>query len=138
MSSRQCQSPGHLELAREWNFKDDLRLPVAHILRDPDQTEFLFYEFIYPKQYDYPCDDLINTFFQKPENCALRMFAQQRVLVSKQYTDYLNANNLFDEEPQEWRDLRDLIGASQKLLEKTSDADANFQELLAGINGVLY
>ncbi|KAF9765353.1 hypothetical protein IL306_002366 [Fusarium sp. DS 682] len=125
MSSSQRQSSAHFLLA------------LAHILRDPAETQYLFYDFIYTKHYSTPCDEFIAAFFQQPENSNLRQFVQQRVLVSGQYTEYLKHNGLFDEEAQEWQKLRDLMAESQKLLEKSRESDAEIQELLANADKLL-
>ncbi|KND86221.1 hypothetical protein TOPH_09163 [Tolypocladium ophioglossoides CBS 100239] len=138
LSSRKHISSSHAQLAHEWAFEDDSRLPIAHILRDPAETEFLFYASIYPKQYSEPRDDLIPAFFQRPENEELRQFVQQRVRASEQYTQYLRDNDLFDEEAHEWQKIRDSMAWSQELLKKSRESDARIQELLAGADKLLH
>ncbi|KPM42307.1 hypothetical protein AK830_g4277 [Neonectria ditissima] len=100
LSSKKHISSSHSQLAQELDFKDDSQLSVAHVLRDPAETEFLFYEFIFPEQYGEPREDPIPAFFQHPENEELRQFVQQRVRASEPYTQYIKDNDLVDEEVQ--------------------------------------
>lgn len=138
LSSRKHISSSHSQLADEWNLKDNTQFPVAHILRDPDETEFLFYRYLYPKLYSEPCDDLIPAFFLRPENKELREFVQKRVQASKQYTQHLRDHNLYDEEEQEWQDIRESIAALKKQVEKARESDARAQELLASADKLLH
>ncbi|KAK0613147.1 kinase-like domain-containing protein [Bombardia bombarda] len=138
LSSRKHISSGHSQLADEWDLKDNIQFPMAHILRDPNETEFLFYEYLYPELYSEPRDDFIPAFFQRSENKELRQIIQQRVHASKQYTQYLRDHNLLDEEAQKWQEIRESIAASKKRLEESRESDAWIQELLANADKLLH
>jgi hypothetical protein len=68
LSSRTQLSPSHSQLAQEWDFRDDLRLPMGYIFLDPSELVSLFYGCIYPRLYSEPCEKVVPSFFQQPEN----------------------------------------------------------------------
>jgi hypothetical protein len=129
VSSKQHLSRSHSQLALEWGC-EDRQFPLAHIFRDPDETEFLFYSCIYPKLYRKSPDDFIPAFFQRPENKALRRFIQQRVCVSETYTQDLKDKGLFDDDLLLQQKIQDSMAAAQELLRKARESDARTMDFL--------
>lgn len=93
-------SSSHSQLAQDWDFRGDLRLPIGYIFLDPSDLVLLFYRCIYPKLYSEPCDKVVPTFFRRPENKELQVGLERQLRTSEQYTQYLKDNNLFDDEEE--------------------------------------
>ncbi|CZS91556.1 uncharacterized protein RCO7_07034 [Rhynchosporium graminicola] len=121
LSSRKHLSCSHSQLARDWDFRNELTLPIAYIMLDPSDLVLLFYRYIYPKLYNESRDKVVTNFFQNTENKEPQVTLVQRLRASEQYTQYLKDNNLFDDDSEdpEW----------QKIIGRTVEAQKKLQEL---------
>jgi len=112
-------SPSHSQLAQDWDFGDDSRLPMGYIFLDPSDLVLLFYRCIYPNLYIESRDKVVPCFFQRHENKELQVGVIRRLRASERYTQYLKDNNIFDdkEEPG-WRQLYEWTTEAQKTLQQ--------------------
>lgn len=109
LSSRKQHSPTHVLLAQEWDFRGNLRLPMAYILLDPSKVVLLFDRYIFPKLYDEPRDKIVPSVSQRPENTELQAELESRLHASQQYTQYLKDNNLLDDEDDpNWQQIQQI------------------------------
>jgi len=119
LSSTKQLSSNHSQLAQDWDFRDDLSLPMAYIFLDPSDLVSLFYRCIYPRLYNEPRDKVVPSFFQRPENKELQEGLVRRLRASERYTQYLKDNNLFDhEEELKWQQIRGWATEAQKKLKQ--------------------
>ncbi|KAK7393971.1 hypothetical protein QQX98_013245, partial [Neonectria punicea] len=118
LSSKKQQSASHSQLAKDWDFRNDFRLPTAYILLDPSDLVWLFYRYIYPRIYKEPRDAIVASFFQRPENKKLQLGLERRLRASERYTQYLKENNLVDEEEPEWQKIREWTTETERTLEQ--------------------
>ncbi|PSS10591.1 hypothetical protein M430DRAFT_145532 [Amorphotheca resinae ATCC 22711] len=135
LSSRKHLSSSHSQLAQDWDFRDDLRLPMAYIFLDPSDLVLLFYRYIYPRLYNEPRDKVIPSFFQSPENKELLVGLVRRLRASEQYTQYLKDNNLFDDkEEPEWQQIREWTTETQKKLQQLREWSNKTQDELTRLD----
>lgn len=121
LSSRKQLSSSHSQLAQDWDFRDDIRLPMTYIYLDPSDLVLLFYRCIYPRLYNEPHDKVVPSFFQRPENKELQFGLDWRLRASERYTQYLKDNNLFDDEEEpEWQQVRAWTSEAQMKLQQCS------------------
>lgn len=121
LSSKKHKSHSHSQLAQDWSFQDDLRLPMAYILLDSSDLVFIFYRYIYPRLYKKPRNEVVPLFFQLAENKDLRAGLERRLNASKRYTQYLNDHNLIDDnEEPELQQIHQWTVETQKKLEQLS------------------
>lgn len=134
--SRKQKSSSHSQLAQDWDFRDDFRLPMAYILLDPSDLVLLFYRYIYPRLYDKPRDKVVPSFFQHPENKELQVGLERRLRASERYTQYLKQNNLFDDKEElEWQQIREWTTETQKTLEQLRKWSNETQDGLTRLDG---
>lgn len=135
LSSRKQLSASHSQLAQDWDFRDDLRLPMAYIFLDPSDLVLLFYRYIYPRLYNEPRDKVVPSFFQRPENKGLLVGLVRRLRASEQYTQYLKDNNLFDDkEEPEWQQIRGWTTETQKKLQQLREWSNKTQDELTRLD----
>ncbi|KAK0100465.1 hypothetical protein ONS96_007741 [Cadophora gregata f. sp. sojae] len=136
LSSRKSKSPSHSQLAREWDFQDNFTLPMAYIFRDPSDLVLLFYRCIYPRLYNDPRDKIVPSFFQRPENKELQERLTRRLGASKEYTQYLRDNDLFDdEEDPEWQKLKGWTTEAQNKLQELREWSDKTQGEITRLEG---
>ena len=133
--SRKDLSPSHSQLAQDWDFRDQISLPMVHIYLDPSNLVLLFYRHIYPRLYDEPRDKVVATFFRRAENKALQANVEQRLRASKLYTRYLGDKNLFDKDETEWQRLREWTESTQKKLHQLDEWSNQVQCKLSHLDG---
>ncbi|KAG5796191.1 hypothetical protein H9Q69_004745 [Fusarium xylarioides] len=135
LSSKKHESYSHSQLAQDWSFQDDLRLPMAYIFLDPSDLVFIFYRYIYPRHYKKPRNEVLPLFFQLPENKDLQAGLERRLHASKRYTQYLRDHNLIDnsEEP-ELQQIRQWTVETQKTLEQLCKWSDETQDKLARLD----
>lgn len=134
LSSKEQESSSHSQLVQEWDFQDDLWLPMTYILLDPSDLVWLFYKFIYPKLYKKPRDEVVPRFFQLPENKDLREGLERRLRASERYTQYLKDNNLLDSEEPGWQQIREWTVETQKKLDQLREWSDQTQDELARLD----
>lgn len=134
LSSKEQESPSHSQLAQDWDFRDDLRLPMTYILLDPSDLVWLFYKFIYPKLYKKPRDEVVSRFFQLAENKELQVGLGMRLLSSERYTQYLKDNNLIDNEEPKWQQICEGTAETQKALDQLSKWSDETRDKLARLD----
>ncbi len=96
-------SPSHSLFTEEWEFRDDLSLPMAYIFLDPSELNILFYKHMYPTLYESPRDATVSSVFQRPENKELDLEIEQRLHASAQHRQYFKEHKLYDEEAEKLR-----------------------------------
>ncbi|KAG8418520.1 hypothetical protein J3459_012390 [Metarhizium acridum] len=133
--SRKQHSPSHSQLAQDWDFRDELRLPMAYIFLDPSNLVLLFYRCIYPRLYDESRDKVVPAFFQRPENKELQERLERRLHASERYTHYLKNNNLFEDEDPEWQQMREWIAQTQGKLHQIREWSDKTQDELIRLDG---
>ncbi|QPC69461.1 hypothetical protein HYE68_000213 [Fusarium pseudograminearum] len=135
LSSKKHESCSHSQLAQDWSFQDDLRLPMAYILLDPSDLVFIFYRYIYPRLYKKPRNEIVPRFFQLPDNKDLRAGLERRLNASKRYTQYLKDHNLIDDnEEPELQQIHQWTVETQMKLEQLSKWSDETQGKLARLD----
>ncbi|KAG8674087.1 hypothetical protein FPOAC1_000050 [Fusarium poae] len=135
LSSKKHESHSHSQLAQDWSFQDDLRLPMAYIFLDPSDLVFIFYRYIYPRLYKKPRNEVLPLFFQLSENKDLQAGIERRLDASQRYTQYLKDHNLVDDnETSELQQIRQWTADTQKTLEQLSKWSDETQDKLARLD----
>ncbi|KAI8722439.1 APH domain-containing protein [Fusarium sp. LHS14.1] len=86
LSSMKEKSKYHSQLAAEWGFRDPLAWSLSHILIDPAELDFVFWETVMPNITGL-CDIPI------PDDTQLQANVDRRLEVSGRFAQYLNENN---------------------------------------------
>ncbi|KAL2689415.1 hypothetical protein Neosp_003469 [[Neocosmospora] mangrovei] len=87
LSSMKEKSKYHSQLAAEWGFRDPLAWSLSHILIDPAELDFVFWETVMPNITGL-CDIPI------PDDTQLQANVDRRLEVSGRFAQYLDENNL--------------------------------------------
>lgn len=87
LSSMKEKSKYHSQLAAEWGFRDPLAWSLSHILIDPAELDFVFWETVMPNITGL-CDIPI------PDDAQLQADVDRRLEVSGRFAQYLDENNL--------------------------------------------
>ncbi|RSL77071.1 hypothetical protein CDV31_017347, partial [Fusarium ambrosium] len=134
LSSKKQQSASHSQLAQDWDFRNDSRLPTTYILLDPSDLVWLFYRYIYPRLYKEPPDAIVASFFQRSDNKKLQLGLERRLRASERYTQYLKDNNLVDKEEPEWQKLREWTKETERSLEQLRKWSDETSDVLARLD----
>ncbi|EWZ78415.1 hypothetical protein FOWG_17344 [Fusarium oxysporum f. sp. lycopersici MN25] len=87
LSSMEEKSEYHSQLAADWGSRDPLAWSLSHILMDPAELDFVFWEKVMPYVTGL-CDIPI------PDNVQLQADVYQRLGVSQSFAQYLDTHNL--------------------------------------------
>lgn len=94
LSSMKEKSKYHSPLAAEWGSRDPLAWSLSHILIDPAELDFVFWETVMPNITGL-CDIPI------PDDVQLQADVDRRLEVSRRFAQYLDENNLHVEGREE-------------------------------------
>ncbi|KPM42279.1 hypothetical protein AK830_g4249 [Neonectria ditissima] len=133
--SRKQQSSSHSQLAQDWDFRDNISLPMTYIFLDPSDLTVIFYRFIYPRLYTEPRDEVVPGFFQWSENKELQVGLERRLHASERYTQYLKDNDLLDDEEPEWQGIHQWTTDAKKTLGQLGSWGDEKQKELARLDG---
>ncbi|ROT36429.1 hypothetical protein SODALDRAFT_325766 [Sodiomyces alkalinus F11] len=94
LSSMKDKSRYHAQLAAEWGSRDALAWSLSHILIDPAELDFVFWETVMPNITGL-CDIPV------PDDVQLQADVDRRLEVSRRFAQYLDENNLHVEGREE-------------------------------------